>query len=350
MGFCFSLAYPTSTTCTESASLETRFPTPAAWPSSPSGSSWAWWWRSSRRPRSSPSSSSWGRRFGIPFTLLAAAIIVNTIGSEEIGGYYLAIQILWSFMLVPALAFADSAKALVANASDDMARVRLLLWSALTITALIMLVWVALTPVFPAAASALNSDPETVRWTVTSSGMLFVPYVLFSFNAVMDSFFYGLGRTKYLAFQSAITNGTVYVVAFILCITGAWDPTFEGGDVPLRPRHRDRHRADGDLPGEGAVPRRAGSPTRGCGCTGRPKGEESKLTEKVCCISLRHGLLAAKLSVNTRWLWSVGRRTCASVLGTSPLHQGASRHAPSYRNPEPMLRGTPRQVRAAVRP
>ncbi len=131
-------------------------------------------------------------------------------------------------MLVPALAFADSAKALVANASDDMARVRLLLWSALTITALIMLVWVALTPVFPAAASALNSDPETVRWTVTSSGMLFVPYVLFSFNAVMDSFFYGLGRTKYLAFQSAITNGTVYVVAFILCITGAWDPTFEG--------------------------------------------------------------------------------------------------------------------------
>ena len=33
----------------------------------------------------------------------------NTIGAAEIGGYYLAIQILWGFMLVPV-----SAKALVA--------------------------------------------------------------------------------------------------------------------------------------------------------------------------------------------------------------------------------------------
>ena len=41
--------------------------------------------------------------------------IVNTIGATEIGGYYVAIQIIWSFMLVPVLAFADSAKALVAN-------------------------------------------------------------------------------------------------------------------------------------------------------------------------------------------------------------------------------------------
>ena len=162
------------------------------------------------------------------FYLLMIIRIVNTIGSEEIGGYYLAIQMLWSFMLVPVLAFADSAKVLVANASEDIARVRSLLWSALTITALIMLVWMALTPVFPAAASALNSDLETVRWAVTAFGILFVPYVLFSFNTVMDSFFYGLGRTKYLAYQSAITNGTVYVVAFILYVTGAWNPTFEG--------------------------------------------------------------------------------------------------------------------------
>ena len=45
--------------------------------------------------------------------------LVNTIGPTEIGGYYLTVQILWGFMLVPVLAFADSAKALIANASDD---------------------------------------------------------------------------------------------------------------------------------------------------------------------------------------------------------------------------------------
>ena len=154
--------------------------------------------------------------------------IVNTIGSTEIGGYYLAIQILWSFMLVPVLAFADSAKALVANASDDMQRVRNLLYASMVITALMMVIWVALVPIFPTIAEALNSDEETVRWAVTAFGILFVPYVLLSFNVVLDSFFYGIGKTKYLAYQSFITNGTVYVVAFLLYVFGLWNVTFEG--------------------------------------------------------------------------------------------------------------------------
>ena len=61
--------------------------------------------------------------------------IVNTIGATEISGYYVAIQILWSFMLVPVLAFADSAKALVANASHDTQRVKTLWYASMLITA-----------------------------------------------------------------------------------------------------------------------------------------------------------------------------------------------------------------------
>lgn len=153
--------------------------------------------------------------------------IVNTIGAEEIGGYYVAIQILWSFMLVPILAFADSAKALVANASGDIARVRTLWQASMIITAGMMVAWIALAPAFPTFAGMLTDDPETVRWAVTAFGILFVPYVLFSFNTVIDSVFYGLGKTQYMAYQSVLTNGTVYLVAFLLYIAGAWQPTFE---------------------------------------------------------------------------------------------------------------------------
>lgn len=153
--------------------------------------------------------------------------LVNTIGPAEIGGYYLTMQILWSFMLVPVLAFADSAKALVANASADLPQVRNLWFSAMIITAGMMLVWVALVPLFPAFAGLLNEDPETVRWAVVSFGILFVPYVLFSFNTVTDSVFYGLGLTKYLAYQAILTNGSVYLVAFLLYTAGWWTPTFE---------------------------------------------------------------------------------------------------------------------------
>ena len=153
--------------------------------------------------------------------------IVNTIGAEEIGGYYIAIQILWSFMLVPILAFADSAKALVANASGDIAQVRTLWQASMIITAGMMVTWIALAPAFPTFAGMLTDDPETVRWAVTAFGILFVPYVLFSFNTVIDSVFYGLGKTQYMAYQSVFTNGTVYLVAFLLYIGGAWQPTFE---------------------------------------------------------------------------------------------------------------------------
>lgn len=126
------------------------------------------------------------------------------------------------------MAFADSAKALVANTSGDIVRVRQLCLSATIITAGMMLIWIALAPAFPIFARALTDDPATVGWAVTAFGILFVPYVLFSFNTVMDSIFYGLGKTQYMAWQSFLTNGTVYLAAFLLYVSGAWQPTFEG--------------------------------------------------------------------------------------------------------------------------
>jgi Na+-driven multidrug efflux pump len=154
--------------------------------------------------------------------------IVNTIGATEIGGYYIAIQILWSFMLVPVLAFADSAKALVANASGDLQRIRTLWHASMVFTAGIMIIWIAAVPAFRSVAGILTDDPETIEWAAIAFGILFVPYVLFSFNTVMDSVFYGTGKTQYLAYQAVLTNGTVYAIAFLLYVTDVWEVTFEG--------------------------------------------------------------------------------------------------------------------------
>ena len=154
--------------------------------------------------------------------------IVNTIGSDEIGGYYLAIQVLWSFMLVPVLALADTAKALVSNVSHDIRRVRAVWYTSMGITACIILIWIGLVPIFPSFAGFLSDDETTVSWAITAFSLLFVPYVLFCFNTVTDGVFYGIGRTKYMAYQSIITNGSVYAIAFLLYVTGIWEPSFEG--------------------------------------------------------------------------------------------------------------------------
>ena len=153
--------------------------------------------------------------------------IVNSIGEEEIGGYYLSVQIFWSFMLVPVLAFADSAKALFANNSAQIERVRDLWRTSMIVVGAMMVLWLAFVPFWGIVAKALNPDDATVAYATTAFAILFIPYVLFSFNTVTDSLFYGLGKTQYMAYQSIITNGTVYVVAFVLYVSDIWQPDFE---------------------------------------------------------------------------------------------------------------------------
>ena len=82
-------------------------------------------------------------------------------------------------------------------------------------------------PLFPSFANFLSDDETTVRWAITAFSLLFVPYVLFCFNTVSDGVFYGVGQTKFMAYQSLLTNGTVYLVGFVLYGLDIWEPTFQ---------------------------------------------------------------------------------------------------------------------------
>ena len=53
-------------------------------------------------------------------------------------------------------------------------------------------------------------------------------YVLYAIQNVFDSTFYGLGKTKYMLFESVVTNIVYYGIAFVLYVTGAWVPTLVG--------------------------------------------------------------------------------------------------------------------------
>ena len=98
----------------------------------------------------------------------------------------------------------------------------------MVITAGMVLIWISIVLIFPTVASLLSDDAEIVKWAVAAFGILFVLYVLFAFNTVIDSVFYGIGQTKCMAYQAVLTNGSVYLVAFLLYSTGVWRPTFEG--------------------------------------------------------------------------------------------------------------------------
>ena len=52
--------------------------------------------------------------------------------------------------------------------------------------------------------------------------------MLFAFQNVFDSTFYGLGKTNYMLFESVVTNTIYYGIAFVLYMTGVWVPTLTG--------------------------------------------------------------------------------------------------------------------------
>ncbi len=152
--------------------------------------------------------------------------LLNLLGEDTIGGYYLAMHIFWSFLLVPILALSESAKVLFANHSGDIAKVRKLWFSSLVISGIIVVLWLIFLPFWGTVAGILNSNSGVVNLSMKAMALLIVPYILLALNLVTDSIFYGIGKTRYMAYQAIITNGTVYVIAFIAYLTDAWTPTF----------------------------------------------------------------------------------------------------------------------------
>ncbi|MBA7602714.1 hypothetical protein ES703_09810 [subsurface metagenome] len=152
--------------------------------------------------------------------------LLNLIGANTIGGYYLTMHILWSFLLVPILALSESAKVLIANHSADLLKVRKLWYSSLVIGGMFLILWLLFLPFWGRFAGFLNSNIEIVNISAEAMSILIIPYMLLALNLVTDSIFYGVGKTRYMAYQAIITNGIVYVLAFIAYLMGFWTPTF----------------------------------------------------------------------------------------------------------------------------
>jgi Na+-driven multidrug efflux pump len=152
--------------------------------------------------------------------------LLNLLGENHIGGYYLAMHIFWSFLLVPILALSESSKVLIANNSENIIKVRTLWYSSLVSGSIFVLLWLVFLPFWRAFAGLLNPNGEMVSLSTEAMSILIIPYILFALNTVTDSIFYGVGKTQYQAYRAIITNGTVYVIAFVAYLTGLWSPTF----------------------------------------------------------------------------------------------------------------------------
>lgn len=148
--------------------------------------------------------------------------IVNVVQAQGI--YWVANGFIWSWMLLPVTQLGELIKQEVATAPESMRRRASWYFK---LTAVICGLWILSIPLWkPFMSTVLGyADVDRLFQLVI---ILLGFYVVYAFQNVVDSMFYGLGKTQYLLFQSVVTNAVYYGGAFLLYQMGLWTPSLTG--------------------------------------------------------------------------------------------------------------------------
>jgi Na+-driven multidrug efflux pump len=145
--------------------------------------------------------------------------MVNIISEQ--GSYWIANNFIWNWLLLPSLALADLMKKEVAENKDN---IKFNTLGYFVLSTMFTILWLISIPLWkPFLQNIMNvSEFETVYF-ITIIQTVF--YIVFIFNNICDSAFYGMGRTDYMLIQSLIVNIFYYGCAYILYINGIFIPS-----------------------------------------------------------------------------------------------------------------------------
>jgi Na+-driven multidrug efflux pump len=148
--------------------------------------------------------------------------MVNVVGEQ--GTYWVANSFIWGWLLLPVLQLGELIKQEVAIDKDNIRKNGL---GYFVITAIISALWFVSIPLWkPFMTNVLQFNDVNKLFALVLVLVGF--YLLYAFQNVFDSVFYGLGKTSYMLFESVVTNTVYYGIAFILYLTGLWRPSLIG--------------------------------------------------------------------------------------------------------------------------
>lgn len=148
--------------------------------------------------------------------------MVNVVGEQ--GTYWVANSFIWNWLLLPVIQLGELIKQESAKDKENVRRNSL---GYFAITAIISLLWIASIPLWKPFMTHIlcYTDVDKLFELVL---VLLGFYILYAFQNVFDSTFYGLGKTHYMLFESVVTNTVYYGIAFLLYVTNVWEPTLIG--------------------------------------------------------------------------------------------------------------------------
>lgn len=156
------------------------------------------------------------------FYMVMISRMVNIVGEQ--GTYWVANSFIWGWLLLPVIQLGELIKQEVAVDKNNVRKNTL---AYFTITLIISLIWIICIPLYkPFMLHILNYNNVEELYQLVMILLGF--YVLYAFQNVFDSTFYGLGKTNYMLFESIVTNVIYYGVCFVLYLTGVFEPTLIG--------------------------------------------------------------------------------------------------------------------------
>ena len=154
--------------------------------------------------------------------MLMIVRMVNVVGEQ--GTFWVANNFIWGWLLLPVIQMGELIKSDFGTYGMQANKERAL--GYFTITTIICVIWCILIPAYePFIRGAMAVDNADVVTHLVLISLAF--YVLFAYNNVIDSIFYGIGKTNYMLFQSLVINIVYYGLMFILYKTGVYVPTLD---------------------------------------------------------------------------------------------------------------------------
>lgn len=152
--------------------------------------------------------------------MLMIVRIVNVVCEQ--GTFWVANNFIWGWLLLPVIQLGELVKADIGKEDDKAIREKSLGYFG--ITSIIVVAWFISIPLwepFMQNVLQISNYKDVYNIVLISVGF----YVLFAYNNVIDSIFYGLGKTNYMLFQSLVINIVFYGTAFILFQVGVFEPS-----------------------------------------------------------------------------------------------------------------------------
>ena len=151
--------------------------------------------------------------------MLMICKMVNAVGEQ--GTYWVANGFIWGWLLLPIIQLGELIKKEI---SVDKSNIKSNTLGYFVLTTIICVSWVISIPLWKPFMKNILGYTETDKLFYLVI-LLLGFYILFAYQNIFDATFYGLGKTRYMLFESVVTNSIYYGLAYILYLKEIWIPS-----------------------------------------------------------------------------------------------------------------------------